>query len=78
MDKSYIKHLIGLIQNKIMCGAQIYAAAFQKIDQSTRGGNQDIRASGQDIELFSQRRPPTTEFTRSFVIFVSADRDIEI
>ena len=69
MDKSYIKHLIGLIQNKMMCGAQIYAAVFQKTDQSTRSCNKDIRAFGQDIELFSQRRAANNRIYAEFCQF---------
>ncbi len=54
----------------MMCSAQIFAAAFQKIDQSTRGGNKDIRAFGQDIELAFSKTPRQQRNLREVLSFL--------
>ena len=45
MDKSHIQHLIGFIQNQNINPAQFNRFALDKINQTTRRGDQNIIAS---------------------------------
>ena len=51
MDKTQIKHLVGLIQHQMARLAQIDRTAIHQIDQTAGGGHQDIGAACHHADL---------------------------
>ena len=55
MDETKIQHLIGLIQDQKLRLGQVNGLAFDQVNKTARGGNQQIGATGQTVDLRADR-----------------------
>ena len=56
MDEAHVQHVVGLVQHQIGAFFKADVAAFQQVDQATRGGDKNVGALGERLRLFEQGR----------------------